>query len=143
MSDAPTNRFIVLDYSYADPGEPIRTGQTSSDENSTATINAHFNAPPRRSVIHYFPPDRPADKLAFEDLRRTPGFPSHGSSVLSMQGRASGGFAGFANFVSGTNYANVAKLGVGELVSTKQFITTASLPGYFGAGDALAKAPKA
>ena len=32
MSKLPQNAFTVLDYAYADPGEPISTGQRSSDE---------------------------------------------------------------------------------------------------------------
>jgi MYXO-CTERM domain-containing protein len=36
MKGVPENAFKVLDYAYADPGEPIRAGQTSSDEQSPA-----------------------------------------------------------------------------------------------------------
>jgi MYXO-CTERM domain-containing protein len=36
MKRVPENAFKVLDYAYADPGEPIRAGQTSSDEQSPA-----------------------------------------------------------------------------------------------------------
>ena len=32
MSKLPENAFTVLDYAYADPGEPITAGQRSSDE---------------------------------------------------------------------------------------------------------------
>jgi hypothetical protein len=32
MPGSPANGFRVLDYAYADPGEPIRAGQTSVDE---------------------------------------------------------------------------------------------------------------
>jgi MYXO-CTERM domain-containing protein len=32
MSKLPQNAFTVLDYAYADPGEPISAGQRSSDE---------------------------------------------------------------------------------------------------------------
>jgi MYXO-CTERM domain-containing protein len=32
MSGEPDNAFIVRGYAYADPGEPIRAGQRSSDE---------------------------------------------------------------------------------------------------------------
>ena len=32
MSKLPQNAFTVLDYAYADPGEPITAGQRSSDE---------------------------------------------------------------------------------------------------------------
>ncbi len=34
VSGQPENAFKVLDYAYADPGERIRAGQTSSDEQS-------------------------------------------------------------------------------------------------------------
>jgi hypothetical protein len=32
MMGLPENAFKVMDYAYADPGEPIRAGQTSNDE---------------------------------------------------------------------------------------------------------------
>jgi hypothetical protein len=32
MAGAPDNGFIVEDYAYGDPGEPVRAGQRSSDE---------------------------------------------------------------------------------------------------------------
>jgi len=32
MGGPPENGFVVRDYAYADPGEPIRAGQKSSDE---------------------------------------------------------------------------------------------------------------
>jgi MYXO-CTERM domain-containing protein len=37
MMGLPENAFKVMDYAYADPGEPIRAGQTSSEVNEANT----------------------------------------------------------------------------------------------------------
>jgi hypothetical protein len=50
ISGLPENAFKVLDYAYADPGEPIRTGQISSDEKAPEEGSTDENAPDEGSL---------------------------------------------------------------------------------------------
>ena len=50
ISGHPENAFKVLDYAYADPGEPIRAGQRSSDEQAPDQDSTDEQAPEEGSL---------------------------------------------------------------------------------------------
>jgi hypothetical protein len=50
MRGHPENAFKVIDYAYADPGEPIRAGQRSSDEQASDQGSTDEQAPDQGSL---------------------------------------------------------------------------------------------
>lgn len=50
MTGAPYNGFIVEDYAYGDPGESIRAGQRSSDEQAPSQGSTEEQAPEEGSL---------------------------------------------------------------------------------------------
>ena len=50
MTGAPQNGFVLLDYAYADPGEPIQAGQTSSAEQARDQGSTDAHVPKEGSL---------------------------------------------------------------------------------------------
>jgi MYXO-CTERM domain-containing protein len=50
MTGKPQNGFVLLDYAYADPGEPIKAGQTSSAEQAPNQDSTDEQAPGQGSL---------------------------------------------------------------------------------------------